>query len=73
MDIAEKIAQLQDALPYLAPEKLSMASEMVLAELEAMTPEDRLQYGPDIARLISAFETRILGLEQELKQGDTQA
>ena len=70
-DIAIRLQQLEEALPFITPERLSMDSEMVLVELETMSPQERLQYGPNIARLISALETRILGLEQELKQGDT--
>ena len=69
--LRDRLVQLEDALPMLSAERLSMAAEMILVELEAMSPENRFEYGPEIARLISSLETRIFALEQELKPADT--
>lgn len=70
-DIGQKLAQLREALPFLDQRSLFQASEILLAELEALSLAEREPYAAEMARLISALESHILGLEQDVKGTDT--
>lgn len=68
-DIGERLTEFRDALPFLDENYMKMASDVLLAELEAMTPAAREPYRDQIAGLISALESRILSLAQETSSG----
>ena len=70
-DIGQKLADFRDALPFLDAQYLKMASDVLLAELEAMPAAAREPYRDDIAGLISALESRILTLAQETSSGSS--
>lgn len=67
-DIPAKLQDFQNALQaYDDPQKVMQAGEAFLTAVEALSAEEQERYKGEIAALIAALETRILSLEQALK------
>lgn len=65
-DLGKALIALKDNLDLMDQQSLAQVGGALTIAVESLAPAQRAQYRDEIASLISALESRILDLEQEI-------